>query len=105
MISDYIVEMAVRMLHTEIRITANKSIVKKYAGLEEGQDPFLTDEKFLQTVWERRSLSIPDIFSEYSTIYYARLDIDSETSMLIGPVCVMGNITEAEQFMRKFFFG
>ena len=101
MISDYIVEIAVRMLHTEIRITANKSIVKKYAGLEESQDPFVTDEKFLQTVWERKPLSMPDIFSEYSMIYYARLDIDIDTSMLIGPVCITGNMAEAEQCMRK----
>lgn len=101
MISDYIAKLAVRMLHTEIRITADKTIVKRYAGLEENQDPFLTDKGFLQTVWERKPLSIPDIFSEYSMIYYARLDIDSKTSVLAGPVCVMENMGEAEQWMRK----
>ena len=68
MISDYIAKLVVRMLHTEIRITADKTIVKRYAGLEENQDPFLTDKGFLQTVWERKPLSIPDIFSEYSMI-------------------------------------
>lgn len=101
MVSDYIIRMVVGMIHGEIRLTAHKSIVKRYANSKESQDPFLTDKDFMQSVWDRPPLPMPDIFSENSMIYYARLDINSENTMLIGPVCVMGNMVEAEQWMQK----
>lgn len=101
MISDYIAQMVVGMIHTEIRMTVDKTIVKRYAGLEESKDPFLTDKRFMESVWERPTLSMPDVFLENSVIYYARLDMDLETAILVGPVCVMGNMVEAERWMGR----
>lgn len=101
MISDYIVQMVVGMIHGEIRMTVHKKIVRKYADLDDRQDPFVTDKKFMESVLGRPPIFMPDIFSEHSMIYYARLDLEPDNIILAGPVCVMGNTAEAEQFMRE----